>query len=199
MEWHSLSTEDSLKKLNSGPDGLNDTEVSERLKEYGPNKLIKTSKFNAIKVFLSQFKSFLIIILIFAAALSLFMESVVDSVVIFAIIILNAFLGFSQEYKAEKAIEDLKKMMVPVAKVIRNGKIIKINSERIVPGDVMILGEGDKVMADGRVLKSDGLKINESALTGESVAEEKVVLKLQQSLPLAGDPGGFRKWQSSGC
>ena len=113
MEWHAISSKEALEKLNSNKEkGLSSQEVADRLKENGENKLIKTTKFNAIKVFLSQFKSFLIIILIFAAVLSLFMESAVDSIVIFAIIILNAALGFSQEYKAEKSIESKKLILL---------------------------------------------------------------------------------------
>jgi Ca2+-transporting ATPase len=186
MDWHAFLEKEALAKLGSNEkEGLSNREALKRLEEYGPNKLIKTTSFNALKAFISQFKSFLILILIFAAILSLFMKSAVDSVVIFAIIILNAALGFSQEYKAEKAIEELKKMMAPAAKVIRDGKLIKISSEHLVPGDIMVLEEGDKIMADGRVLSSDGLRVNEAALTGESVAEAKVPNKINLNVPLA--------------
>ena len=185
MDWHALDIKEAIEKLGSDEKGLSSEQVVERLKQYGENKLIKTRRFDAVKVFLNQFKSFLIIILIFAAVLSIFMKSVVDAVVIFAIILLNAGLGFSQEYKAEKAIEQLKKIMVPVAKVLRNGRVVEINSKKIVPGDILVLTEGDKIMADARVLDSDGIKVNEAALTGESVPEEKVFRKLAASVPLA--------------
>ncbi len=185
MDYHTLSTKDIIEKFNSSKRGLDNEEVNLRLRKYGENKLVRIRHFNALKIFLSQFKSFLIIILIFAAVLSILMHSIIDSVVIFAILLINAGLGFSQEYKAEKAIEELKKMMVPVSKVLRNGKLIKINSKNIVPGDILILREGDKIMADARILESDGLKVNESALTGESVADEKYIKILNANVPLA--------------
>jgi len=186
MNYHTLSKKEVIEQFNSNEEtGLNNQEAEERLKKYGENKLIKTRHFDAIKVFLNQFKSFLIIILIFAAVLSIFMKSIIDSIVILVIIFLNAGLGFFQEYKAEKAINELKGMMVPKAKVLRNGKVMEIDSKKIVPGDVLVLREGDKIMADARILSLDGLKINEASLTGESVAEEKTFRKLNDSIPLA--------------
>ena len=128
MDWHALSEKEVIEKLDSYNEGLKSEEVSKRLSQFGENRLKKTRHFNALKVLLNQFKSFLIIILIIAAVISFFMHSVLDSIVIFVIIILNSGLGFVQEYKAEKAIEELKKMMVPEAKVIRNGKIIEIGT-----------------------------------------------------------------------
>jgi len=183
MDYHALDEKEVLKKLNSSEKGLNLNEVNLRLKKYGRNKLKKTRKFNALKIFISQFKSFLILILIFAAILSIFMKSAIDSLVIGAILLINAFLGFSQEYKAEKAIEELKKLMVPKSKVVRNGKIVEVNSEEIVPGDILILREGDKIMADARIIECGGLKVNESSLTGESVPEEKTSKKIKQEVP----------------
>jgi len=171
--------------LASRAEGLNENEVDERLKSYGRNKLKKTRQFDWVKVLFDQFKSYLILVLVFAAVLSFFMESKVDAIVILIIIVLNAGLGFFQEFKAEKAIEDLKKMMTPYSKVLRNGRIKEINSERIVPGDILILSEGDKVMADARVLVSEGLNVNESSLTGESVPEFKIIDKLKKGVPLA--------------
>ena len=185
MDWHTLSKEEVITKTHSSLNGLTQEQARARLKQFGLNKLRKTRHFNALKIFLSQFKSFLIIILIFAAILSYFMKSVTDAVVIFAILLLNAGLGFSQEYKAEKAIDDLKKMMVSEAKVLRNNKVMKINSTEIVLGDILILREGDKIVADARILELSGLKVNEAALTGESVAEEKVSDVLKVSVPLA--------------
>jgi Ca2+-transporting ATPase len=185
MDYHALSRKEVLEEFGSNEKGLGKEEIAKKLAKYGENKLIKTRHFNALKVFFNQFKSFLILILIFAAVLSIFMKSVVDAVVIFAIILLNAGLGFSQEYKAEKAIKELKKIMVPKAKVFRNGRVMEIDSKKIVPGDILVLGEGDKIMADARILSLDGLKINESSLTGESVSEEKTFKKLSSNVPLA--------------
>ena len=185
MDYHSLDVKEVFKELDSNPKGLSELEISERLSEYGRNILRKTKHFNAIKAFLDQFKSFLIIVLIFAAIVSFFMKSVVDSIIIFIIIFINAGIGFSQEYKAEKAIEALKKIMVPSAKVLRKGRVIKINSQEIVPGDILILDEGDKIMADARIFESNGFKVNEAVLTGESVADVKISGKLGDSVPLA--------------
>jgi len=185
MDYHALSRKEVIEKLDSSVRGLDNKEAGLRVKKYGENKLRRVRHFDALKIFLSQFKSFLILILIFAAILSILMHSVIDSVVIFVILLVNAGLGFSQEYKAEKAIEELKKMMVPEAKVLRNGRVVKISSKNIVPGDILVLSEGDKIMADARVLESDGLKVNEAALTGESVADEKNIKVLGLTVPLA--------------
>ena len=186
MDWHLLSENEVIEKLGSDKEkGLDRGKVHKRLQEFGNNRLKKVSHFNALKVFLEQFKSFLIIILILAAVFSFFIESKIDSVVIFAIIILNAGLGFFQEYKASKAIEDLNKMMVLKSKILREGRIFEINSEDVVPGDILILGEGDKVCADARVIKSNGLNIDESILTGESIAQEKISEKLDSSVLVA--------------
>lgn len=184
MDYHAKSAKEVISELGSNVEGLSQEEVKKRISEYGLNKLKRTRQFNALKVLLSQFKSFLIIVLIFAAVLAFFMHSVIDSIVILVIVVLNAGIGFTQEYRAEKAIESLKKIMVPEAKVLRNGRVVRINSEEIVPGDILILSEGDKIMADARILKSDGLKINEASLTGESVAVEKRFVKLSDSVPL---------------
>jgi P-type Ca2+ transporter type 2C len=185
MDYHALDIKEVIKEFDSDIHGLDEKDSLNRLNKYGKNILRKTRYFNALKVFFSQFNSFLIYVLIFAAILSIFMKSVIDSVVIFIIIILNASIGFFQEYKAERAIQALKKMMVPEAKVLRNGRVIRINSHEIVPGDILILSEGDKIMADARILKSDGLKVNEAALTGESVAELKREVKLVKEASLA--------------
>jgi P-type Ca2+ transporter type 2C len=178
MDWHSLSEKEVLEKLDSKEKGLESKEAEKRLKEHGENSLKKIDRFNLVKVFLEQFKSFLIIILIFAAILSFFMESSIDAIVILAIVVINAALGFIQEYKAEKAIESLKKMMINKVKVIRDSKVIEIDSKMVVVGDILLLDEGDKVVADARVLKSDGLKVNEASLTGESFPEDKSSKKL---------------------
>jgi len=180
-----MSVKEVLKNQDSHIGGLDDKQVSDRLKAFGFNKLKKTHHFMAFKVFLEQFKSFLILILIFAAVLSFFMESKIDAIVIFMIIILNSGFGFFQEFKANKAIEELNKMMVTKARVLRDNKIIEVDSEYLVPGDILILREGDKIMADARIISSDGLKINESSLTGESVSEGKISEILEVHVSLA--------------
>ncbi len=185
MDYHLLSSKEAIEKLDSDEQGLTKEQAQKKLKEFGENKLKKTNQFNAIKVFFEQFKSFLIIVLIAAAILSMIMQSKIDAIVILTIVFLNAGMGFFQEYKAGKAIEELNKMMVPETKVLRDGRVIKINSEKIVPGDILILDEGDKIMADARIIESQGLKINEAPLTGESVSQEKISRKLDNDIPLA--------------
>jgi len=178
MDWHTLTKEEVIEKTYSDSRGLSKEQVNSRLKQFGLNQLKKTKHFNALKIFLTQFKSFLIIILIFAAILSFVMKSMVDSVVILVILFLNAGLGFFQEYKAEKAIEELKKLIVSKAKVLRNRRVLEVDSKEIVPGDILVLRAGDKVIADARILESENLKINQAALTGESFPEEKISEKL---------------------
>lgn len=185
MDYHALSVKEVVDILGSNESGLSEDEVNKRLQKYGENQLKRTKHFNWLKVLFDQFKSFLIIVLIFAAVLSFFMESKIDSIIIFAIIGLNAGLGFFQEFKAEKAIEELKKLMVPRAKVIRNGRVVEIDSRKIVPGDILVLSEGDKIVADARIIDSNTMKVNESSLTGESVAELKTSAKISASVPLA--------------
>ncbi len=184
-DWYLLSEKEVMEELGSSENGLNKNKVIENLARYGENKIIKKKSFSSLKIFLSQFKSFLIIILIIAAILSFFMDSKLDSIVIIAIVILNALIGFSQEYKAEKAIDQLKKLMVPYAKVIRDGKLFQVESFKLVPGDILVLEAGDKVMADARIIESNGLKTNEAALTGESSSSEKFSIRLEKSVPLA--------------
>lgn len=185
MDYHSVPAKEVITFVNSNRNGLSLKDANERLEKYGPNRLKKTRKFNALKVFLGEFKSFLVIILILAAIIAALMHSKVDAIVIGVIVIVNALIGFYQEYKAERAIDALKKMMVPKATVIRNGKTVEINSELVVPGDILILNEGDKIIADARVLSNDGLSVNEASLTGESVADNKFDSVLQVNTPLA--------------
>ena len=183
--YHSITSKEVIEKFNSSINGLNNKQVQHRLARYGQNKLVKIRHFDALKVFFEQFKSFLIIILLIAAAIAFFMESKIDALAIGVIVILNAGIGFFQEYKAEKAIEGLKKMMVLKVLVLRANKVMEIDSKNVVPGDILVLNEGDRIMADARIIKCSGLKINESALTGESVPEDKISGKLSLQTPLA--------------
>ncbi|MEN9625700.1 MAG: hypothetical protein RL557_28 [archaeon] len=185
MDWHALSAKEVFEKTGSSREGLATHEADARLKKFGENKLTSTSNFSAVRVFLVQFQSFLILLLIIAAGIAFFMKSMIDAIAIFAIIFLNAGLGFFQEYKAERAIQDLKRMMVAHVHVVRHGRVIQIAAERLVVGDVILLGEGDRVPADARVFESNGLRINESSLTGESVPVDKTALSIQKNTVLA--------------
>ena len=174
MSWHSIKEESLFKELKSREEGLSDKEAQKRLKIYGQNQLKKIRKLNALKIFLSQFTSFLVILLIIAAAILAVLGEWLDFSAIMGVIILNSLFGFFQEYKAEKAIERLKEMLVPRTKVMRNGKVVELDARNIVPGDVLVLSEGDKIMADCRILESENLQTNEAALTGESTPQEKI-------------------------
>jgi P-type Ca2+ transporter type 2C len=185
MDWHALSVKEVFEKLHATKEGLLHNEISKRLEQYGKNKILKKRKFTALRIFSQQFKSILVLLLIAASILSFFMGSTIDAIAIATIIVINAAFGFSQEYKAEKAIEELQKIMVSQATVIREGRIQKIDSENIVPGDILILQEGDKIMADARVITSEGLKVNEASLTGESVPEDKTTATLPVQTTLA--------------
>ncbi len=162
--------------------GLSSDVVGKRLTEHGLNEIKRESGVKAITVFFRQFKSFIIYILIFALLISVVVKEYLDAYAIGAILILNAVFGFVQEYRAEKSIEKLQRLSSLKAKVIRNGETYEINSKEIVIGDIVILEEGDKVPADGRVLESISLSVLESSLTGESNASSKHVEKLSGDL-----------------
>lgn len=153
--------------------GLNEREALDRLKKYGLNELIKKKRKHPTMIFADQFKNLMTVVLIVAAVISWFLGEKADSLTILAIIVLNSFLGFIQEYKAERSIEALMEMSAPTARVIREGKKSNINAKYLVPGDIIDLDTGDRVPADGIILASTGLMVDESLLTGESVPVEK--------------------------
>jgi len=173
MDWHSKKEEQVLKELNTRVEGLNEQEVSARLAKFGKNEIIRTQKFQVLKIFARQFASFLVLILIAASIISGLLGHWIDGGVIMVIVMLNSMFGFYQEYKAEKTIEQLKEMLVPQVKVMRGNKVEEIDAREIVPGDILVLAEGDKIMADARIVISENLQVNEAALTGESMPVDK--------------------------
>jgi len=182
MYWHTKSIDSIYSEMNSSKTGLTESESANRLDKYGKNKLVKKQKFTALKIFTNQFKSFLVALLTLAVFVSYYLGEIVDAYVIGVIIILNALLGFIQEYKAERAIESLKKLSKTNARVLRDGKEELIDSENLVPGDIILLEEGDKVPADSRLIELINLEVDESTLTGEStsVSKELVILKKEK-------------------
>lgn len=177
--WHALTVEEVLKKLNVDPEkGLSNLEASKRLKIYGPNEFQKSKRPSALQIFLEQFKSLLVIILIVATLISAALGEIVDAALISVIVVFASFLGFLQEYKAEKSLEALKRMLSPRAKVLREGKIVEVEIREIVPGDILVLEAGDRVAADGRVIESRRLQVNEASLTGESIPVNKLTTPL---------------------
>lgn len=173
MKPWSLTADRVIKELGTSKKGLTESEARKRLLVYGKNEIKEVKKFTGLKIFLRQFSSVLVWLLLIAALVSAFLSHFIDFWLILGILIVNAILGFFQEYRSEKAIEKLKAMLVPKVKVRREGKIKEINSAYVVPGDILVLEEGDKVMADARIMKANELKVNEAPLTGESVPVEK--------------------------
>ncbi|MCK5476712.1 MAG: HAD-IC family P-type ATPase, partial [Candidatus Aenigmarchaeota archaeon] len=169
------TSDEFLEQFSTSRNGLSQTEAERRLKYYGPNELRKEKKITALSIFLSQFKNALIILLLFASILSLFLGEKLESFAMFFIIFLTATLGFMQEYRAEKAIEALKKATAPLAVVYRNGILKKIHSREVVVGDIIYLESGDVVCADCKVIELSNLQIDESSLTGESVPNKKII------------------------
>ena len=171
--WHNLSTEDVLAQLGSAATGLSAPEAAQRLATNGPNELKEGKRISPLKIFLGQFKSLIIWILIVAGVVSGALGEWVDAIAILAIVVLNAVIGFYQEFSAEKSIAALKKMTTPQAKVWRGGQVAVVPASAIVTGDVLALEAGDLVAADARLLEAASLKCIESALTGESEAVTK--------------------------
>lgn len=172
--YFNLSVEKALTEQNSKIDGISSNQAAERLNRYGKNQLEEGKKKSVLQVFLEQFKDLLVIILIVAAIISAVSGNVESTAVIIVVLILNAVLGTVQYFKAEKSLESLKAMSSPSAKVLRDEKISEVKSSEIVPGDIVLLEAGDMVVADGRILENFSLKVNESSLTGESEAVEKI-------------------------
>ena len=190
MKFFNISKEKVFDILDTNEEGLSLDEAKKRLKSDGPNKLRETKKEPYWKKFLSEFRDLMIIVLIISAIVSFVLsiinnESFIDSIIIIAIVILNAILGFIQELKADKAIENLSKMQVCKVKVKRGNNIYVVNSEEIVKGDILVLESGDTVVADARIIYEASLKVDESSLTGESVPVEKDINVLSEETPLA--------------
>ncbi|HMA04550.1 MAG TPA: cation-translocating P-type ATPase, partial [Methanomicrobiales archaeon] len=171
--FHAYPAGQVLAELRSGPGGLSPDEARARLALHGPNRLEEKVKESPLLLFARQFTDLLIVILAIAAAVSGLLGEWLDAAAIIAIIALNGVIGFLQEYRAEKALEALKKMIAPVARVVRGGAEAMIDARDLVPGDVILLAEGDRVPADGRLLETIALEADEAALTGESVPVPK--------------------------
>lgn len=174
QDWHSLEIEDVLVSLKSNLQGLSSGEAALRLSQFGPNELEKEKGTAVLQIFLSQFKSFLIIILLVAVVISFAIGERLDALMIFLIVLFAGILGFFQEYKAERAMQALKKMAALTSSVIRDGLEKDIPAVELVPGDLVLLKTGDRVPADCRVTESRNLQIDEASLTGESVPVEKI-------------------------
>lgn len=181
------TTQESLNDFNVSKSGLSSKQAKENLESYGFNELNQKKKKSVVQVFFSQFNDLLIFILIAAGIISMLSNNVESTIVIFAVIILNAILGTVQHFKAEQSLDSLKALSSPCAKVIRDGKKIEIPSKNVVPGDILVLEAGDLITADGRVIESYSLQVNESSLTGESLSVDKVIDKIESQEVALGD------------
>ena len=184
-ELYQMTSNEVRKKLNGKTEPLTNEEIAKRQQEYGLNELVEEKKKNVFQVFLKQFADFLVIILIIAAIVSAVLGDVESSVVILVVITMNGILGTVQTIKAEHSLQSLKELSMPMAKVIRDGQIMKISSKELTIGDVVCLEAGDYVPADGRIIESAGLKIDESMLTGESLVVDKTDTVIEEEKPLA--------------
>lgn len=173
MNFHNLTSQEVLKHFSSGISGLGESEAQNRLAQYGLNEIARKREISPVRIFLSQFNSFIVYILIAAVIVSFTLHEFIDSAVIIAILIVNAVLGFFQEYRAEKAIESLKKIAALQTTVIRDGEKRRINSNKLVPGDVIVFESGDRIPADARIIEGYLLEVMESSLTGESLSVKK--------------------------
>ena len=193
MDFYTKDAAEVLSHLSSSADGLDESVAKERFEKYGANKLKEAKKPSLLSRILAQLSEPMTVILLIASAVSAVTaiyggESFADVIIILAVVCINAFLGVYQEGKAEKAIEALQEMTAATSKVIRGGKLITLKSEELVPGDIVVLEAGDAVPADGRIIENASLKIEEAALTGESVPVNKMIetlgLENNKDIPL---------------
>jgi len=184
-KWYTLETDEVSELLHTGvPEGLPESEATKRLQTFGKNRLPEKRKESKFIRFLKHFNDILIYVLFVAAIITFFLHHYIDTAVIVVVAIINASIGFFQENKAEKALEDIKKLLSLKAHVIRGEKRVEIDASELVPGDVVLLSPGDKVPADLRLIKTDNLRIEESPLTGESVPTEKKIHVLPEDTML---------------
>lgn len=185
-DWYRRTIDEAITGLRANlTEGLSDDEATSRLARYGTNELIDNGGRRPLQILWEQLRGPMILLLVVAAAVSAFLHEYTDAIVILAIVILNALLGFVQDYRAEKALAALKKMAVPVVRVRRGGTVREISANELVPGDTVLLEVGNYVPADCRLFESVNLKVQEAALTGESTAVEKCVAQLNEELPIA--------------
>ena len=185
MSIYNQTQKEVLEQLSTSMEGLSDAEVKKRQEKYGLNQMNQSKPKSSIVIFLEQYKDLLVIVLICAALISAFSGEYVSTVVILVVITINAILGTIQTLKARKSLESLQKLSTPHVKVLRNGQMEEISSDQLTIGDIVCIEAGDVIEGDGRILEAANLQINESALTGESLPQEKKSDALSGEKPLA--------------
>lgn len=183
-EYYNYSSNEVRKQINNSYEPLTDKEVKQNQEKFGKNEIVEGKKKSKLRIFIEQFNDFLVIVLICAAIISGFLKDIESMIVILVVITMNAILGTVQTIKAESSLDSLKKMSSPMAKVLRGGEVIEISSREVTVGDEVYLEAGDAICADGRLLESASLKVDESALTGESLGVDKTVDVIEGEVPL---------------
>ena len=182
--YYAMTKNEVIAELSIKEQGLTSQEALQRLEKYGENTLPEKKKRSKVEIFLEQFKNYLIFILLIAAIIEIFMGKYTEAIAIFVVLLINATLGYTQEYKAQTSIEALRRISSPKAKVLRDGVRTQIDTVKIVPGDIISLETGDKVPADARLIENVNLQVQESSLTGESIPVEKTIEALAQDLQI---------------
>ena len=184
-EWHRLDIQEAVEQINSDlQNGLSAAEVARRLAEHGPNELVERGHKSLWAILLEQFTGIMVVILMISAVVSIILGETIDTLVIMIIVVLNAILGFTQEYRAEQAMAALKRMAVPHVRVRRDGPLQEVTARELVPGDIIQLETGNTVPADARLLETVNLRVQEAVLTGESEAVEKDPAPLAVPVPV---------------
>jgi len=187
-EAHVMETEQVIKELGADPEnGLSGTDATERLQKYGENRLKEHGGVSPWVVLVNQFRNIIVVLLVAAALISLALGDFVEAAAIVVVIVLNAAFGFITEHRAGKAMEALKEMVVATAKVVRDGRIMELDASKVVPGDVLLLEEGDRITADGRLFEAENLAVVEASLTGESQPVDKKTTLLHDAALALGD------------
>jgi len=184
VRWHSLAVDEAYQGVGSGPEGLTSEEARRRLELHGPNVLERTSADGPLQIFLRQFESPLIWVLLAASVLAVALGKVTDGLVVLAVVVLNSVIGFVQEYRASRAIEALRGMVPENVAALRDGRRATVPASALVPGDVVLLASGDRVPADLRLVAVKSLRVEEAALTGESVPVEKSPMPVAEDAPI---------------
>src|SRR3989338_8473968 len=185
MPYHNRDVKQILKEQRTSERGLSSEEAKKRLEEYGKNEIKEEKGISPLKIFFDQFKSIVVWILIAATIISAFLKEYIDAIVILVIVVLIAILGFTQEYRAERAIEALKKLASLKATAIRDGSKKEVDAKELVPGDIIVLETGDKIPADARLIETLNLQTQEAALTGESSPVGKAAKELPEKTGVA--------------